>query len=65
MKSIGSFLIIAGVLSCILHFAGYNLKILMWIYKFPELQQWLIRGGVIVAGLVLFILGSRRQQSAN
>lgn len=63
MKSIGTFLILAGILSSVLYFMEYDLRILRWMYRFSDMQQWLIRGGLIVVGLVFVMLGNKKGNS--
>ena len=57
LTSIGGFLALAGVLSSVLYFIDYNLRILMWIDLWGPIVGWLIRGGAIVLGLVFLVLG--------
>ena len=64
MKSIGALLFLFGVASSILYFMEYNLKILSWMNEMPETQQWLIRGGLIVLGAVVWVLGNKKQKAA-
>ena len=54
--SIALIMIFAGVLSGVLHFIDYNLKILFWMNELPEDEQWMIRGGLIAAGVLILIL---------
>jgi hypothetical protein len=61
MKSIGSFLVLIGILSIALHFIGWNVRLLMWIDNWGNLVGWLIRGGVIVVGAAFYFIGSRRE----
>ncbi|WP_103068929.1 hypothetical protein [Aquimarina sediminis] len=59
MKKIGSYLAIAGVISIVLNLFNYNLRILLWIDAWGVTPGWIIRGGIILLGLVLFFLGSK------
>lgn len=54
--SIALIMIFAGVLSSVLHFINYNLKILFWMNDFNEEEQWMIRGGLIAAGVLILII---------
>lgn len=63
LSSIGAFLAIAGVASIVLYFIGYNLKILMWIDMWGITMGWVIRVGLIIAGGVLYLIGSRTSQA--
>lgn len=57
LASIGAFLAIAGVVSIVLSFFNYNLRILMWIDRWGATPGWIIRIGLIVAGAILFFIG--------
>lgn len=67
VKKLGGALLLLGVVTCILNFMGYNLKILMWIDNWGSGTGWGIRVGMIVVGSVLVFLGSRmdKPQSGN
>ena len=62
MKSFGGFLVFAGILSFGLYFANYNLKILMWVDNWGESTGMVIRGGLILLGAVLYLMGSASQK---
>lgn len=55
LSSLGSLMAIFGIISTILYFIGYNLKLLMWIDLWGPTAGWVIRGALIVVGAVLFI----------
>lgn len=55
LNSIGRFLIIYGGLSAIMYFFGYNLVILMWVDLAGPIIGWILRGAMIVIGLVLIL----------
>lgn len=57
MRSIGSYMAIFGIISSVLYFFDYNLSILTWIDNWGETVGWLIRGGLIVVGAILFFVG--------
>lgn len=59
LASIGSFLVIVGIVSIILYFIGYNLRILMWIDMWGETVAWIIRIGITVLGAILFLVGKK------
>lgn len=59
MKKIGSYLVIAGVISIILNLFNYNLRILLWIDTWGLTTAWFIRTGIILLGLVLFFAGPK------
>ncbi len=58
VASAGAFLAVAGIASIILNFINYNLKILMWIDNWGDTMGWVIRGGLVVGGGVLYLVGS-------
>ncbi len=63
MKSIGSFMAIAGLISIALFFFGYELKILMWIDNWGETVGWLIRGGLVVIGAAIWFFSPEPEES--
>ena len=63
MKKIGSYLAIAGLASIILNFLDYNLRILVWIDSWGATTGWIIRIGILVAGLALFFLAPGEKES--
>jgi hypothetical protein len=62
MKSIGTYLMIFGAASILLYFFEMNLRLLSWIDNWGVTAGWIIRIGLIVLGLVLFIMGKRREE---
>lgn len=56
LSSIGAILAIFGLMSIILYFLDYNLRLLIWIDNWGETVGWIIRIGLIVVGAVLFFL---------
>ncbi len=52
----GGFLALMGVVSIILHFFNYELRLLMWIDLWGTTVAWAIRIGLIVVGLLLMFL---------
>jgi ABC-type Fe3+-siderophore transport system permease subunit len=60
LAAIAMIMLFAGVISSVLYFMNYNLKILFWMYEMPETQQWLIRGGLIVAGLAILLIFKKK-----
>lgn len=68
MKSLGMYMALAGIISIVLHFMNMNLRILMWIDMWSETTGWMIRAGLIIVGLILFILmpgGEEEEATAN
>lgn len=61
MKSIGMYLLIAGIGSILLNQFGYEFSLLMWIDNWGETVAWAIRGGAIVVGAALFFVGLNQE----
>jgi hypothetical protein len=57
MRSIGSLLVLLGIVSCVVHFMNMEVKVLRWIDTWGDNAAWGIRGGFIVAGLLLMMVG--------
>lgn len=57
LKSIGGFLLAAGLASIALFFFDMNLKILMWIDMWGETIGWIIRIGTSVVGGIMLVIG--------
>lgn len=65
MRSIGSILLFLGAGSAVLHFIGYEFKLLMWIDNWGETVGWVIRGAMVVAGgALMFFEKSSADESA-
>lgn len=64
MKNIGSTLLILGVGTVVLNLIGFEFVILAWIDNWGETVGWAIRGLLIVAGGVLFVLGQRSEAAS-
>ena len=60
LTAIALLMLFAGVISSVLHFMNYNLKILFWMNELPQTQQWLIRGGLIVVGLAILLIFKKK-----
>jgi|GEM_PF-895567 len=58
--AIAFLMLFAGILSAVLYFMNYNLKILAWMNDLPENTQWLIRGGLVTAGLLVIIVFKKK-----
>ena len=58
----GLLLAALGIMSSILFFFNYNIRLLAWVEMWGETMAWVIRGGLIVAGGILFFtLGNRSE----
>lgn len=64
MKTIGIYLLIAGIGSILLNQFDYEFSLLMWIDNWGEQVGWAIRGGAIVLGAILLFLGSKEPSVA-
>jgi len=62
MKSIGTYMAIAGLASIVLHFLGMNLKLLMWIDMWGTTVGWAIRIGLLVVGIALVAMGPASEE---
>ena len=60
LTAIALLMLFAGVISSVLHFFNYNLKIFFWMNELPQTQQWLIRGGLIVVGLAFLLIFKKK-----
>ncbi|MFC5047190.1 hypothetical protein ACFSTE_12050 [Aquimarina hainanensis] len=56
MSKIGRYLFFIGLISTVLNFLNYELRILMWIDSWGTAVGWGIRIGLTVLGLVLMML---------
>lgn len=65
IASLGGFIAVAGIASIILNFINYNLKMLMWIDHWGETMGWVIRGGLVVGGGILYLAGSLGSASGD
>ena len=65
MKTIGMYMAIAGIASIVLHFLNMNLRILMWIDMWGPTTGWLIRGGLVLIGAALFVMGPAEEESGE
>lgn len=66
MRSIGSLLLFLGAGSVVLHFIGYEFRLLMWIDNWGETIGWIIRGTMIAAGgAIMFFTKSKKEDSED
>lgn len=63
--SIGLALAGMGLISIILSFMNYNLRLLMWIDLWGETMGWVIRIGLIVVGGALFLFFGNGEDEAE
>lgn len=55
MKELGLGLLIIGLVSLVLPFLGMKFMFLTWIEQWGTTVSWLIRGGITLLGLVLWL----------
>ncbi len=66
LGQIGGFIALIGVVSAVLSFFNYNLRILMWIDLWGTTMGWIIRIGLIVVGvLLLFMFGKGKDEETE
>jgi hypothetical protein len=56
---IGTLLLTYGIVSIIMYFLDYNLRIMLWIDSWGDLVGYALRGAFIVIGGILMYIGSR------
>lgn len=54
MKSIAGILLVLGAGSALLNTVGFEFKYLFWIDMFGEQTGWMIRIGMMLAGIAIF-----------
>ncbi|MCA8969596.1 MAG: hypothetical protein KDC95_07430 [Planctomycetes bacterium] len=62
MKSLGTLLLLFGIASIAFSLLGREVRLLTWINNWGENVAWGIRGGFVVVGLLLMVLGGRGSQ---
>ncbi len=65
MKSIGSTLVMLGVLAIVLDLFNYVPIVLSWIYQWGEPTAWGIKIGIIVLGVVLYLVGNKKNTTSS
>jgi hypothetical protein len=65
MKSIGSLLVILGIVAIIFGFMERVPTVLSWIYEWGDGPAWAIKIGLIVVGAIIYILGARQTGSTT
>ena len=64
MKNAGSLLLFLGIGTIVLNFIGYEFAILSWIDNWGETVGWGIKGGMVVVGGALWLLGNKEAGAA-
>ncbi len=57
MRFLGSVLIILGLVSAAVSFLDMNFIFLTWINTWGETIGWVIRGGFVLLGVILYVAG--------
>lgn len=52
-------MVVIGIISTVLYFAGYNLRVLLWIDLWGAAAGWALRIVLIILGAVLYFAGKR------
>jgi len=63
MKGIGGLLVLLGIGSIILPYMGRQFSLLSWIDNWGPTVGWIIRGAMIVVGIILFIAAGKKTAS--
>jgi len=61
MRFFGILILIIGLLSIALHFLNMNFIFLNWIDKWGTQTGWIIRGGITLLGVILWLAGKKDQ----
>ena len=61
MKGFGSLLVILGVLAIVFGFMDRVPTLLQWIYQWGEGTAWVLKIGIIVLGVIMYVIGSRKK----
>lgn len=62
MRFLGVILIVVGLLSAGVSFLDMNFIFLTWINQWGENVGWIIRGGMVFLGLILYFAGKPTDQ---
>ena len=61
MRTLGILLFILGVFSTALFFLDMNFIFLNWINNWGPDKAWMIRGGIILLGILFYVFGKRSE----
>jgi hypothetical protein len=64
MKKLGGTMFFFGVGSIVLYFLNMQFIILAWIDMWGATPAWIIRGALAVVGGILWLVGSKQQETA-
>ncbi len=62
MRFLGVILIVVGLVSAGVYFLNMNFIFLTWINKWGATTGWIIRGGMVLLGLILYFLGKSSEE---
>lgn len=65
MKSIGTTLIVLGLLAIVLDLFNYVPRVLFWIYNWGIGAAWGIKIGIIVVGIIFYVMGNKSDSNRN
>lgn len=57
MRFFGGFLVVLGLLSIVLPYVDMNFMFLHWVNNWGPAVSWMIRGGMVLLGLIMYIAG--------
>ena len=57
VSSIGALIGVYGIVSSVLYFIGYTMRLLLWVDQWGIITGWIIRIVLVVIGTVLYIYG--------
>ena len=61
MKGFGSLLVVLGLLAIVFGFMDRVPTLLQWIYQWGEGPAWAIKMGIIVLGVIIYVIGNRKK----
>ena len=61
MRSLGMLMIVLGVGSTVMYFANMEFRLLTWIDNWGQGIGWAIRGGLVVVGGALAMMGGGKK----
>lgn len=64
MKKLGTYMLVFGIGSMLLHLIGMQFIILSWIGLWGENVAWAIRIGLVVGGGAMLLLADRNADAA-
>jgi hypothetical protein len=59
VSSIGAVIAVYGIVSSILYFIGYNMRLLVWIDQWGSIAGWIIRVALVIVGGVMYLIGRK------